>query len=413
MFRALHSRNFRLFWFGQMISLLGTWIQQTAMSWLLYKLTHSAWLLGVIAFLSQAPGFFIAPFGGIFADRFNRHRILMVTQTLAMLQAFLVAYLTLSGQIQVVHLMWLGVLLGVVTGLETPVRQSFVLDLLDRPEDLSNAISLHSSVLNGARLVGPAIAGLAMKTIGEGWCFLLNGISYIAVLIALGCMKLQIKELPTEQTGYLKSIREGFSYAYHFEPIRLLLFMVSLLSLVGLPYTVIMPVYARDILHGGPETLGYLLGATGAGALTGALCLAARPSVVGLSRLIPGAATLFGLGLLLFSLSTVLWISYLLLFLVGLGMISLLASCNILLQTLSDDDKRGRVMSLYTMAFLGMTPFGSLLIGFLSAHIGVSTTLRLSGSIAILAGLFFASRLSSLRAIIRPIYIQKGILPAP
>lgn len=410
LFRALSSRNYRLFWFGQVISLLGTWIQQTAMSWLLYKLTNSALLLGVIAFLGQAPGFFIAPFAGTFADRLNRHKILIVTQSLAMLQAFILAGLTLSGHVRVEHLMILGMCLGIVTGLETPVRQAFVVDLLERPEDLSNAISLNSSAMNGARLIGPAIAGLAVATVGEGWCFLLNAISYIAVIIALFSMRLQLKRTPTPAGGYLHSIKEGFLYAYRFEPIRLLLFMVALLSLVGLPYSVIMPVYARDVLHGGPQALGYLLGSAGAGALLGALWLAARQNIIGLGRWIPVAALIFGFGLIGFALCRILWLSYLLLFGVGFGMIMLLASCNIILQSLADDDKRGRVMSLYTMAFLGMSPFGSLLIGFLATRIGVSDTLMMGGTIAILAGLYFAIRLPMMRELVRPVYIQKGIL---
>lgn len=410
MFRALKSRNYRLFWFGQMVSLMGTWMEQTAMSWLLYKLTNSALLLGVIAFLGQAPGFFIAPFAGTLADRFNRRNILLTTQSLAMLQAVIVTYLTLSGKVQVVHLMCLGVFLGIVVGVETPVRQSFVVDMLERPEDLSNAISLNSSIFNSARFIGPAIAGVAVAQVGEGWCFLINAVSYSAVILALLAMRLKPKILPAPEGGYLKSIREGFVYAYQFEPIRLILMMVATLSLVALPYTVIMPVYARTVLHGGPETLGYLLGTAGAGALLGALWLAARKNALGLSRLIPVAILIFGTGLIGFGLSRIVWLSYILLFITGFGMITQLASCNIILQTLADDDKRGRVMSLYTMSFLGVAPFGSLMIGWLANHIGVSWTLCIGGTISILAGIYFTFRLPGLRVLMRPVYIQKGIL---
>jgi MFS family permease len=410
LFRALYSRNFRLFVLGQLISLIGTWIQQVAMSWLIYRLSHSAFLLGMVAFLSNGPGFVIAPFAGILADRFNRHKILIVAQVLAMSQAFILAYLTLSGRIEVVHILFLSVLMGIVTGVEIPVRQVFVTDMLDNPNYLSNAISLNSSVFNGTRLVGPAIAGVAIASIGEGWCFFLNGLSYIAVAAALLSMRLKPRPVFDHKTGYLESIREGFTYVYRFPPMRIILTLVALISLVGLPYSALMPIFAKDILHGNERTLGYLMGAVGAGALTGAIHLASRPNVLGLVRLIPVALGCFGFSLIGFACSHVFWLSLLLAYGLGLGMIVQLASSNILLQTLADESMRGRVMSIYTMAFLGMTPFGSLVMGSVASHMGVSATLMVGGCLCILGATFFQIQLPQIRQMIHPIYVQKGII---
>ncbi|MCE3235595.1 MAG: transporter [Vampirovibrio sp.] len=410
LFRALSSRNFRLFISGQVISLLGTWMQQMAMSWMVYRLTHSAFMLGLVAFLSQAPGFFIAPMAGVMADRVNRHKLLIITQTLAMAQAFALAYLSLSGRIEVWHVLYLSVFMGVITGIDTPVRQSFVVDMLDKPENLSNAISLNSSVFNGTRLIGPAIAGIMIATVGEGWCFFLNGTSYIAVILALLSMRLTPKPVVQHTRSYLESVREGFSYAYHFPAMRAILLLVALVSLAGLPYSVLVPVYARDILHGDAQTLGYLMGSVGAGALTGAFYLASRSNVLGLGRLIPIAAGLFGITLVGFAFSHTLWLSMGLIYLLGLCMMMQLASSNILLQTLADEPMRGRIMSLYTMAFLGMTPFGSLMIGSMATHIGVSTTLAIGGCTCIAGAVLFSSRLSPLRKTVLPTYAQRGIL---
>lgn len=414
LFRALSSRNFRLFISGQIISLLGTWMQQVAMSWLVYSLTHSAFMLGLVTFLSQAPGFFIAPVSGLMADRFNRHRMLLVTQTLAMAQALALAYLSLTGQIEVWHVLYLSVFMGIVNGVDTPVRQAFVLDMLDKPENLSNAISLNSSVFNGARLIGPALAGIAIASVGEGWCFFLNGISYIAVLLALLSMQLTPRPPVTHDRGYLDSIREGFSYAYHFPQIRAILSLVALVSLVGLPYSVLVPVYARDILHGNAQTLGWLMGAVGAGALTGAIYLASRSEIQSLSRLIPVAAGGFGIILLAFAFSHTLWLSLILIYGLGLCMMLQLASSNILLQTLADAPMRGRVMSLYTMSFLGMTPFGGLIIGSLATRIGVTPTLVMGGILCILGALRFAPRVSqSPQASIPPLRQQPAMTHEP
>jgi MFS family permease len=412
-FRALESRNFRLFLSGQLVSLIGTWMQQVAMSWLLYRMTHSALLLGLIAFLGQGPGFFIAPFAGTLADRVSRHKILLATQTLSMAQALALAYLVLTGQVQIWHLFYLSSFLGIVTAFDIPVRQAFVLDMLDKPEDLSNAISLNSSVFNGTRLVGPAIAGIAIASVGEGWCFFLNALSYIAVLVALLSMRLRPRAMVRHTAGYLESLRQGFSYAYGFPPIRAVLLLVALVSLVGLPYSVLVPVYAKDILHGGAHTLGYLMGTIGAGALTGALYLALRRDISGLGSLIPCAVCLFALALIGFAISRTFWVSLILMYLLGLGMMLHLASSQILLQTLAEDDKRGRVMSLYSMSFLGMTPFGSLIIGFLATHIGVTLTLTIGGILCFVAAIAFACQLPVMRQFSMPVYEAKGIACQP
>lgn len=412
-FRALKSYNFRLFISGQLVSLIGTWMQQIALSWMIYRLTHSALLLGVVAFLEQGPGFVMAPFAGLLADRFNRRNLLMLTQSLAMLQAFVMAYLALTHQIQEWHILALSVVIGVISGLDIPVRQSLVMDLLDNPGDISNAVSLNSSVFNGARLIGPAIAGFAISTVGEGWCFLMNALSYVGVLAALAAMRLSFQNPPEAPASYLDSLKEGFSYVYNHPPMKAILLLVALNSLVGLPYSVLVPVYAKDILHGNAQTLGLLMGAAGAGALSGAVYLASRPSVLGLGRLIPLAVSFFGLALLGFSQARTLIAAIVCLYCLGIGMMLHLASSNILLQTLAENNKRGRVMSLYTMAFIGMSPMGSLLIGWLSTVIGMQATLTSGGLLCLMGALWFSSRLAKIRDYVRPYYIEKGILPMP
>jgi MFS family permease len=393
-FRALSNRNFRLFVSGQLVSLLGTWMQQMAMSWLLYRLTHSPFALGLMSFVSNGPGFIISPLAGGLADRLDRRKLLVITQSLAMVQALILAALTLSGHVQVWQLFCLGAFTGVITGVDTPVRQAFVMDLLEDRRDLSNAISLNASVFNGARLVGPALAGLAIALWGEGWCFLLNGLSYIAVILALLSMRLQASPPVVHTNGYWASLKEGVAYVYRTPALRNILGLVALVSLVGLPYSVLVPVYVRTVLHGGPDTLGYLMGSVGAGALVGALYLASRPDAIGLERLIYRAPMLFGLSLVAYSQSHTLWLSMGLSFLLGLGMMLQLASSNILLQTLAEESKRGRVMSLYAMSFLGMTPIGGLLIGTMATHLGLTPTLILGGILCLVGSAVFAWELS-------------------
>ncbi len=408
-FRALSHRNYRLFFAGQGISLIGTWMQQIAMSWLAYRLTHSALLLGVIGFTSRIPTFLLASFAGVLADRWNRHRILVVTQTLSMLQAMVLAILVLTETVAVWHLISLSLLLGLINALDIPARQSFVVDMIENRDDLGNAIALNSSIVNGARLIGPSIAGILIATLGEGMCFLLNGLSFIAVIIALLAMKIAPRH-KGKTSQIFQKLKEGFSYAFGFAPIRSVLLLLALVSFMGMPYTVLMPIFAGSILHGGPKALGFLMGATGVGAIAGSIYLASRKSVLGLGRIIVISSNLFGVGLIAFSLSRVFWLSLLFMLLTGFGMMVQMASSNTILQTIVEEDKRGRVMSFYTMAFMGMVPFGSLLAGSLASQIGAPNTVMIGGVACILGSILFAKKLPALREMARPIYIEKGIL---
>ena len=411
-FRTLRYRNYRLFFGGQLISLTGTWMQQVALMWLVYRLTNSAILLGVVGFASQMPLFILSPFAGVLADRLNRHRVIIVTQTLSMLQALVLTVLTLGGIISVWHIVALSAFLGLVNAFDIPTRQSFLLDMIERKEDLANAIALNSSMFNGARLVGPSIAGLIIAALGEGLCFLFNAVSYVAVIVALLAMRIKRQKPPElKPQRVLEGLREGFHYAFGFVPIRSILLLIALVSLMGMPFTVLMPIVAKDILHGGPHTLGFLMGSTGVGALTGALLLASRKNVLGLSRWIAAAAGTFGVGLVAFSFSQTLWLSIVLLFIIGLGMMVQMASSNTILQTITDDDKRGRVMSFYTMSFMGMIPFGSLLAGSLAGTIGAPATLLVSGISVILGSAVYVYKLPAIRKEVRVIYTRLGIIP--
>jgi MFS family permease len=410
-FRTLRYRNYRLFFGGQIISLTGTWMQQVALIWLVYRMTNSPFLLGLVGFSGQMPSFLLSPFAGVLADRFNKHRILVITQTLSMLQASVLAALTLTGSLAVWHILALSVFLGIINAFDVPTRQSFLLDMIENRDDLSNAIALNSSMFNAARLLGPSIAGIIIAALGEGLCFLLNAVSYLAVIAALLAMKLTRRTPARNPESVLSGIREGFRYVYRFTPIRSILLLLALVSIMGMPYSTLMPIFARDILHGGPHTLGFLMGATGVGALTGALILASRKNAVGLTRWIPAASGVFGAGLVAFSLSSATWLSVSLLFIVGLGMMVQMASSNTILQTISEDDMRGRVMSFYAVSFLGMAPFGSLLAGSLAGTIGAPATLMSSGIACIIgAGVFWAN-LPAIRKQIRPIYVKLGLVP--
>jgi MFS family permease len=409
-FRALSHRNYRLFFGGQGISLIGTWMQQIAMSWLVYRLTDSALLLGVVGFTSRIPTFLLASLAGVLADRWNRHRVLVITQTLSMIQAMILAILVLTGAIAVWHIIFLSLSLGLINALDIPTRQSFVVDMIEKREDLGNAIALNSSIVNGARLIGPSVAGMLIATLGEGMCFLLNGLSFIAVIFALLAMKITPKKREAQSSKVFQGLKEGFSYAFGFAPIRSVLLLLGLVSLMGMPFTVLMPIFAEKILHGGPQALGFLSGATGVGAIAGSIYLASRKSVLGLGRIIVISSNLFGIGLIGFSLSRLFWLSLLMMLLIGFGMMVEMASSNTVLQTIVEEDKRGRIMSFYTMAFMGMVPFGSLLAGTLANNIGAPNTVMIGGVACILGSVLFAKKLPSLRRITRPIYVEKGII---
>jgi MFS family permease len=409
-FRALYHRNYRLFFGGQGFSLIGTWMQQIAMSWLVYRMTNSAFLLGFIGFSSQICSFFFSPFAGVLSDRWNRHHILVATQSLSMIQAFILAFLTLTGIIAVYHIVILSLFLGFLNAFDMPTRQAFVVEMVEKREDLGNAIALNSFLFNGARLVGPSIAGILISILGEGMCFLLNGVSFLAVIIALLAMKMTPHKRESEKTQVFQGLKEGFTYAFGLMPIRSILIFLGWISMVGTANTTLMPVFTKDILHGGPQTYGFLMAAIGVGAIIGAIYLASRISVLGLGRIIVIASSIFGIGLISFSFSHVLWLSMSLLLLTGFGMMLHMASSNTILQTMVDDDKRGRVMSLYVMAFMGMAPFGSLLGGILASRIGAPITLIIGGASCILGSFLFAKKLPLIREMVRPIYIRKGIL---
>jgi MFS family permease len=412
MWRALGHRNFRLFFYGQSISLIGTWMTRIATSWLVYRLTGSALLLGVVGFAGQFPSFVLAPFAGVFIDRWNRHRLLIITQVMAMCQALALATLTLGGWITIWQVVVLSVLQGLVNAFDMPTRQSLMIELIEKKEDLSNAIALNSSMVNAARLLGPSIGGVLIATVGEGACFLIDGLSYIAVIATLSMVKIARPAVgPAQRKHIRQDLREGWVYVLQSRTIRSILMLLALVSLVGMPYTVLMPVMANEVLGGGPNTLGLLMASTGVGALVGALFLTARKTVLGLGKYIPLAAALFGTGLFLFAMSQVLWLSMLLLVVTGYGFITQLAVSNTLLQTIVDEDKRGRVMSFYVMAFMGTAPFGSLLAGSVAEHLGAPTTLMIGGIGCVLGGLWFFRLLPELREEIRPIYRKKGILP--
>jgi MFS family permease len=408
---SLRYRNYRLFFAGQSISLVGTWMQMVAIGWLVYHLTNSALLLGLVGFFSQIPSFVLTPFTGVFVDRWNRHRILVITQTLSMIQAFALAFLTLTGTIDILSIILLSLSLGLINAFDMPARQAFVIEMVEKKEDLPNAIALNSSLVNVARFIGPAVAGLLVAAVGEGFCFLINGISYVAVIIALLAMKVNKITKKVSINNIPKEIKEGFKYSFGFAPIRSILLLLGLVSLVGMPYTVLMPIFAKDILHGGAHTLGFLMAAAGIGALVGGIYLASRKSVLGLVKILTFATGIFGLGLIIFAFSKNLYFSLSMMLVSGFGMLLQIAASNTLLQTITEDDKRGRVMSFFAMAFMGMSPFGNLIAGAMADKIGAPNTVLISGVICIIGAIIFLTRLPSLRKIIHPLYVKMGIIP--
>jgi len=381
------------------------------MSWMVYRLTNSALLLGIVGFSGQIPAFFLTPLAGVIADRYNRHRVLIVTQTLAMLQALILSTLVLTNRITVGQIVALSIFLGLVNSLDIPVRQAFVVEMIEEREHLSNAIALNSSMVPAARLIGPSLAGILIAAFGEGICFLLNGVSYLAVIGSLLAMRITPRKIKPSNTHVLHELKEGFVYAFNSTPIKFILILLSLVSLMGVPsYQVLMPVFARDIFHGGPITFGFLMAMSGVGALTGAIYLAGRKSVIGLGKIIPLASGFFGSGVIAFALSRTLWFSMAVMCMTGFAMTVQMAASNTVLQTIVEEDKRGRIMGLFTMAFMGMVPFGSLLAGSLASKIGAPNTLLLGGTCCVIGALIFVRKLPSLREKIRPIYIEKGII---
>jgi MFS family permease len=409
--RALRNRNFRLFTAGQAVSLVGTWMQQVAVGWLVYRLTQSPLLLGLVSFAALAPGFVIAPFAGVLADRYSKHRIIVITQVVMMVQAFALAALVLSDHVTVGWILLLMTVLGIATGFDIPARQSFLVELVDDRADLPNAIALNSSIFNAARLVGPTIAGFAIAAAGEGWVILANGVSYAAVLAALFAMRLAPRPSAAGGEAVLRRLADGFRYAFGFRPIRALLLLVAVVSLLGVPFTVLLPVIATEVLGGGPQTLGLLMAASGFGALAGALYLASRSTVLGLGRVIALSASAFGAALVLLAFSRHILLALPLLAVAGFGMMAQMASSNTVLQTMVDDDKRGRVMSLYSMAFMGMAPFGSLILGAVAQRVGATWAIATGGVACIIAGVVFGRRLPSLRELVRPVYVRRGVIP--
>jgi MFS family permease len=409
--RSLRHRNFRLFFGGQTVSLIGTWMTRLATSWLVYRLTGSALLLGVVGFAGQIPTFLVAPFAGVWVDRLKLRHVLVVTQTLAMLQSFALAILTLTRHITIQEIIWLSALQGVINAFDMPGRQTFLVQMVEDKQDLGNAIALNSSMVNMARLIGPSLAGAVIALWGEGYCFLIDGVSYLAVIASLMAMRLKSEALKRTADSVLTQLKEGWAYVSGFAPIRTILLLFALVALMGWPFTVLMPIFAAQRLHGGPHTLGFLMAAVGVGALASALSLAARRTVLGLGRMLPLSTVALGAGLICFAMSRILWVSLLLLLVCGFGLMQQMAASNTIIQTIVQEDKRGRVMSFYTVAFMGMAPFGSLLAGASARAIGAPLTVALSGAVCIAGAIWFATRLRTIREIIRPIYIDLGILP--
>lgn len=408
--RSLSHRNFRLFFIGQGISLIGTWMQQIAMSWVVFRLTGSSFQLGLVLFCGQIPALFLSPIAGVMVDRWNRRQLLLFTQTFAMIQAFVLAALDMTGTIAVWQILPLSIFLGVVNTFDAVGRQSFLTEMVNGKKDLSNAIALNSSIMNMARLLGPTLAGLLLAATSASVCFLVNGISYFAVLVALLAMQLAPHIKKPHTKGLREGLSEGFAYAFNFLPIRIILIICGIASMVGSSYNVILPEFSVKILHGDANTLGMLGTAAGLGALCGALFLASRSSVVGLGRWIWIGLFLMGIGFMVFAWATEFWVAFAALTVISFGMMVQIAASNTMLQTIVDEDKRGRVMSFFTMAFLGVAPFGSLLTGYLSRAFGIKFAFIINGSACLAAACAFFILLPKLRALIRPIYLRLNII---
>lgn len=410
-FRSLQYRNYRLFFTGQSVSLIGTWVQRIAMPWLVYSLTDSVFLLGVVSFAGQIPTFLLAPIAGVYTDKFNKYKVLLITQLISLVQALVLAILTLAGVIQVWHIVTLSVILGCVNAFDVPSRHSFVIEMVEKKEHLGNAIALNSMMFNGARIIGPSIAGLILASAGEGICFLINAVSYIFVVTSLLMMRVRKVESKPVKGNVLAEMKEGFRYVFGFAPIKHLLLLLTVVSLLGSSYQVLMPVFASEVLGGGSGIYGFLMAASGVGALAGAVFLASRETVIKLGRIIPAACAMFGACIAILSFTRFVPASLLLMVMAGLGLMLHTASSNTILQTITDDDKRGRVMSFYTLAVMGTAPFGSLLAGSLAKIIGTSYTIFFGGISCIIGAIVFYRKLPELKRIVRPVYVKMGLIP--
>ena len=410
--RALRHRNFQLFFFGQSISVIGNWMTRLATTWLVYRMTHSALLLGIVSFAGQIVSFALGPFAGVWVERLNRRKLLVATQAAAAVQSLALAALTLAHVITLWEIIALTALQGLINAFDMPGRQSFLVQMVEDRNDLSNAIAINSSMANGARLIGPAIAGLVIAAFGEGWCFLIDGISYFAVIASLLLMRITRPDSHLNTTTMLEQMREGWNYVRTFRPIRTILMLFSLISLMGYSYSVLMPIFAGEVLHGGATTLGWLTGASGVGALVSALSLAARKSVVGLTRMLQISAAMLGGALILFGLSHIFWLSMVLMVFVGFGLMQTAAASNTIIQSLVPDDKRARAMSYYTMAFFGAAPFGSLLAGTLAHRIGAPHTVIFTGAFCVAGSVWFTINLPKVNAVMHPIYREMGLMPS-
>ncbi|HEX5109597.1 MAG TPA: MFS transporter [Vicinamibacterales bacterium] len=411
--RALRHRNYRLFFSGQSVSLVGTWITRVATSWLVYRLTGSELLLGIVGFCGQIPTLLLTPLAGVFVDRSDKRRILLMTQVLSLIQSALLAVLTLSDLITVTHVLVLQLFQGAINAFDTPARQALVVDMVGDRQDVPNAIALNSSMVNGSRIVGPAIGGLIIAAVGEGWCFALDALSYVAVIGSILLMRLAPHVGNQHPVDMRHELGSAWRYVVGSLPIRSALLLLAIVSIAGVPYSVLMPAIAAQELGGGPNTLGLLMGATGVGALAGGLYLASRSTVVGLGKVMAIGGLTFGVALVLFSFARAVWVAAPLLAIAGAGFIVEMASTNTVIQTIVDERFRGRVMAFYTMAFFGTVPIGSLLSGLAAERVGAPMTIRLGGVICIVSALWFASQLPMLRTLVRPIYVERGIIVEP
>lgn len=408
--RALRHRNYRLFFTGQSISLIGTWMTRIATSWLVYKLTRSPLLLGVVSFAGQIPTFLFAPLAGVWVDRLDRRRVLVITQILAMLESLALAVLTLTGRITIPEIIGLGAFQGLINAFDMPGRQAFLVQMVEDKQDLGNAIALNSSMVNVARLLGPSLAGAVIALFGTGYCFLIDGLSYLPVIASLLMMRLKPWLLPHGTASMFHQLKEGWTYVTKSTPIRTIFLLFAVISLMGWPFTILMPVFALKILNGGPHTYGFLMGAVGVGALISAYSLAARSSVRGLTKMIPLSAAMLGAGLIVFGLSKNFWLSLLMLSFCGFGMMQQMAASMTIVQTIVEESKRGRVMSYSTVALVGMAPFGALLAGTLADAIGAPKTVLVSGACCLLGAFWFLTQMTAVKEDMRPIYVNLGIV---